>query len=74
MAARVVVSGAGVRVSPGATPEELRNTVRDVLYSPWFRLKAQDLAARIAAECAEERDVAELERLAARGPAAAVAV
>jgi UDP:flavonoid glycosyltransferase YjiC (YdhE family) len=74
VAARVVASGAGVRVPAKATPEELRDAVREVLHSPGFRLKARELATRIAAECAEERGVTELERLAARGSGAAVAV
>lgn len=71
VAARVVVSGAGVRVSPKAGPEKLRRVIREVLFTPSFRLKAQDLARRIAAEGAEERGVAELERLASLAAAAA---
>jgi UDP:flavonoid glycosyltransferase YjiC (YdhE family) len=68
VAARVVASGAGVRLSPKARPEKLRSAVREVLSDPSFRLKAQELARAIAAECAEERGVAELERLAAGTP------
>jgi UDP:flavonoid glycosyltransferase YjiC (YdhE family) len=74
VAARVVASGAGVRLSPKAGPRELRDAIQEVLFSPAFGLKAQELARHIAAESAEDRAVAELERLAARTPAPALAL
>jgi MGT family glycosyltransferase len=63
-AARVVHHGAGVRVKPKARPEAIAGAVRRVLDDQSFAAGARRLAEAIAAETAEDRAAAELERLA----------
>jgi UDP:flavonoid glycosyltransferase YjiC (YdhE family) len=66
IAARVVHRGAGLRLSPGASPAKLRKAIQRVVTEPHFREAAQRLAAAIARETEADRGVEELESLAAR--------
>jgi MGT family glycosyltransferase len=66
IAARVVHRGAGLRLSPGASPAKLRTAIQRVVTEPHFREAAQRLAAAIALETESDSGVEELESLAAR--------
>jgi UDP:flavonoid glycosyltransferase YjiC (YdhE family) len=63
-AARVVARGAGVRLRPDASPEQIRNAIRRVLGEPRFREAARRLGTTIAAEDGARTAAEELERLA----------
>jgi len=64
-AARLVATGAGLRLRPSAKPAAIAAAVRRVLAEPSFRAGAQRLADAIAADLAEDRAVQEIEALAA---------
>jgi UDP:flavonoid glycosyltransferase YjiC (YdhE family) len=63
VATRVVASGAGPRVNPNATSDQIRGAVERVLAEESFRTAARRLGARIVAERGAERAVAEIEAL-----------
>jgi UDP:flavonoid glycosyltransferase YjiC (YdhE family) len=67
VAARVVHAGAGLRLRPGARPAAIAIAVTRVLNDPGFRDAAQRIGARIVADAAGQRGIAELEALASRG-------
>ncbi|MCF2528717.1 nucleotide disphospho-sugar-binding domain-containing protein [Yinghuangia soli] len=71
VAGHVRLAGAGVTVGKGSSAQAIAAAVRKVLDDPAYRTAAQRMADAIAAETAEDRAVAELEALAARGPATA---
>ncbi|HMK62283.1 MAG TPA: nucleotide disphospho-sugar-binding domain-containing protein, partial [Acidimicrobiales bacterium] len=62
-AARVVYHGAGIRLSPKASPTKIRKTVESVLGDERFRTAAARLASAIADEPTPDV-VAQLESLA----------
>lgn len=68
-AARVAHHGAGVRLKPKASAEAIARSVRRVLEEPAFAQGAGRLADAIAAECAEDQAVTELELLGSKEPA-----
>jgi MGT family glycosyltransferase len=65
VAARVVHAGAGVRLSSRAKPAAIRGAVERVTHDQAFRTAARQLGARMVADAAAHRGVAELEALAA---------
>jgi MGT family glycosyltransferase len=65
-AARVAAHGAGVRLSPMASTEELRAAMRRVVEEPSFRQRAQALA-RLIAEDGTSRAADEIEEVANAG-------
>jgi MGT family glycosyltransferase len=70
-AQRVVEAGVGVRLSPRrCTPERLWAALQEVLTHPSYRVRAQQLAARMAAAPGPAGAAALLERLATGGAAA----
>jgi len=69
-AGRVVHAGAGIRLRKNATVSALRAAVGRVIDDPRYRAAARQMAARLASERDDNRAVAELEQVAARGPAA----
>jgi MGT family glycosyltransferase len=69
VAARVVHAGAGIRLRTRATPAAIAAAVERAIREPGFRIAAGALGARMVAEAAEQRGIAELEALAsARQP------
>jgi MGT family glycosyltransferase len=68
-AGRVVYAGAGIRLRKNATVSALRASVSRVTGDPRYRAAARRMAARLASERDDHRAVAELEQVAARGPA-----
>lgn len=68
-AARVVHTGAGIRLRKNATVSALRTAVSRVIEDPRYRAAARRMAARLAAERDDNRAVDELERVAAGVPA-----
>ena len=66
---RVVYAGAGIRLRKNATASALQTAVSRVTEDPRYRAAARRMAARLAAERDDNRAVAELEQVAARGPA-----
>lgn len=64
IAARVVARGAGVRLSPKATVQQVRQAVQQVLTDARFREAAQRLASAIAEEVQQSRAVDLLEEVA----------
>ena len=68
-AGRVVHAGAGIRLRKNATVSALRTAVSRVTEDPRYRVAARRMAARLASERDDHRAVAELEQVAARGPA-----
>jgi MGT family glycosyltransferase len=68
-AARVAHHGAGLRLKPKASSEQIARAVRRVLDEPSFAASAGRVAAAIAAETAEDRAADELEGLAERSRA-----
>ena len=64
VAARVVASGAAVRLRPSSSPSRIARAVTRVLEEPGYREAAQRISEAIARETAEDRAVAELESLA----------
>lgn len=69
-AARVVAHGAGLRLSPKASTEDIRAAIQQVIEQPRFRAGAYTLAQVIEADIREQRGVRELEAIAARGATA----
>ena len=65
VAARVVHPGAGVRLRPGAKPAAIAAAVERVIREPGFRIAAERIGARLVADAAAQRGIAELEALAA---------
>jgi MGT family glycosyltransferase len=63
VAARVVASGAGLRLRPGASPRKIAAAVRRVLNQPAFSAAASRMGDAIRRDIAEDRAVAELEAL-----------
>ena len=69
-AARVVLTGGGVRLKPSASVNSIAAATRDVLDGAHYRDAARAMARAIAAETQTDRAVAELEALAtSREPA-----
>jgi UDP:flavonoid glycosyltransferase YjiC (YdhE family) len=66
VAARVVHSGAGIRVPRDASPEHIRAAILRVLSDPNFRDRAQRMGKAMAAEDGTMTAVKELETLAAQ--------
>lgn len=66
-AARIVASGAGVRLSPRATVRSLRKAIGRVLDDPSYREHAARISRAIAQEVKHGRVIPELERLAGAG-------
>jgi len=62
-AARVVVRGAGLRLSRDASPEKIRGAIQRVVDEPQFRAGARRLAAMLATEDGAETAAAEIEGL-----------
>lgn len=62
-AARVVARGAGLRISPKASADALRRSIRRLLDVPRFRENARKLADAITADVRQRRGVRELEGL-----------
>jgi MGT family glycosyltransferase len=61
VAARLVASGAGLRLRPGSPPRRIAAALERVLAEPAFRAAAARMADAIAADTALDRAVAELE-------------
>jgi MGT family glycosyltransferase len=68
-AGRVVHAGAGIRLRKNATVSALRAAVARVIEDPRYHAAARHMAARLASERDDNRAVAELEQVAALGPA-----
>jgi MGT family glycosyltransferase len=68
-AARVVHTGAGIRLRKNASFGALRTAVSRVIEDPRYRAAARRMAARLAAERDDNRAVDELERVAVGVPA-----
>src|SRR5438034_654292 len=68
-AARVVHAGAGIRLRKNATVSALQAAISQVIKDPRYPTAARHMAARLASERDDNRAVAELEQVAARGPA-----
>jgi MGT family glycosyltransferase len=66
-AARVVARGAGVRLGPDATPDQIRAAIQQVLREPSFRDRARHLGAAFAAQDGARTAADELESLATMG-------
>jgi MGT family glycosyltransferase len=64
VAARVVHAGSGVRLRPSAKPVAIAAAVERVIREPGFREAATRVGARIVADAAAQRGIAELEALA----------
>ena len=62
--ARVVYSGAGVRLRGSAKPQAIRAAVERVIREPGFRAAAARIGATITADAAAQRGLDELEALA----------
>jgi UDP:flavonoid glycosyltransferase YjiC (YdhE family) len=65
-AARIAAKGAGIWLSPSASPDQIREALNRVLSEPSFREAARRLGEQMAGEKAEERAADELEALARR--------
>jgi len=63
-AARVILTGGGVRLKPSASAKSIAAATRDVLDNARYRDAARTMAEAIAAETQTDRAVAELEALA----------
>jgi UDP:flavonoid glycosyltransferase YjiC (YdhE family) len=63
IATRVVASGAGLRVDPNATSDQIREAVERVLVEGSFRAAARRIGERVVAERGTDRAVAEIEAL-----------
>lgn len=66
-AARLEVSGAGIRLRPNARPRRIAAALRSVLEQPAYAARASRIAATIADELRTDRALAEIEALAVRG-------
>jgi MGT family glycosyltransferase len=69
-AARVIRTGAGLRLRKNATVNALRAAVARVTEDPRYRAAARRMADRLAAERDDNRAIDVLEQVAAGGPAA----
>jgi MGT family glycosyltransferase len=67
-AARIVARGAGLRLSPKASADEIRVAIQRLLEEPHFREHAGELARAIAEDVYERRGVRELEALVVGAP------
>jgi len=65
-AARVTAQGAGVRLAPDASADEIAQAIDKVLSDPDYRCRARGFGARIAADAAARSAARELVQLAAR--------
>jgi MGT family glycosyltransferase len=65
-AARIAAQGAGIWLSPSASPERIREALNRVLSEPSFREAARRLGEQMAGEKPEERAADELEDVAER--------
>ena len=65
-AARVVARRAGLRLTPNASAEKIRDAVRQLLTQPQYREQARRLGETIVADARQSKAVPELERIAAR--------
>lgn len=63
IATRVVATGAGIRLYPGASTVQIRAAIEQVLYDPSFRTAARRIGDHIRSESGTERAVAEIESL-----------
>jgi MGT family glycosyltransferase len=68
VAARVVHSGAGVRLEPTAAPAEIASAVQQVLGEASYREAAERIATAITEETATDRAVEEIEAVLASTP------
>jgi MGT family glycosyltransferase len=68
-AARIVERGAGLRLGPDASAEEIAAAVGQVIAEPNFRAAARSLGARITADCEARSAERELAEFAAEGSA-----
>lgn len=64
VAARVLTTGAGLRVSPNAAPQRVARALARLLDDPRYAARAAEAGFRLAAAAAAERYVSELEALA----------
>ncbi len=62
-AARVVWHGAGLRLDPGATIDEISTTLQRLLDEDQFRARARRLSQAIRSEVAQNIAVTELEKI-----------
>jgi UDP:flavonoid glycosyltransferase YjiC (YdhE family) len=62
-AARIAAKGAGIWLSPDASPEHIREALNRVLSEPSFREAARRLGEQMAGDKAEESAADELEAL-----------
>jgi UDP:flavonoid glycosyltransferase YjiC (YdhE family) len=67
-AARVVASGAGLRLRPGAGTGAIARALGSVLSEPGYRAAAERMAAAIAADRERDLAVAEIEAVAGAAP------
>jgi MGT family glycosyltransferase len=65
-AARIAAKGAGIWLSPAASPERIREALQRILHEPSFREAARRLGEQMATHNAEERAGDELEMLVRR--------
>jgi MGT family glycosyltransferase len=65
--ARLVVSGAGIRIRPGSRPSAIARAATRILGEPGFSDAAQRMAAAIAADRRQDLAVMELESLLSSG-------
>jgi len=65
-AARIAAKGVGIWLSPGASPDQIREALNRVLTEPSFREAARRLGAQVAGGKAEDSAADELEALAQR--------
>jgi UDP:flavonoid glycosyltransferase YjiC (YdhE family) len=64
VAARVRAAGAGLRISPNATPRRVARALTRLLEDPRYAARAAEVGSRLSAAAATERHVSELEALA----------
>jgi UDP:flavonoid glycosyltransferase YjiC (YdhE family) len=62
-AVRIVAKGAGIRLSPDASPEEISRALTRVLTEPGFRENARRLGTQMVGDRAEQRAADELEAI-----------
>jgi UDP:flavonoid glycosyltransferase YjiC (YdhE family) len=68
-AARITERGAGLRLNPDASVEEIAAAIGRVIDEPSFRAAAQSVGGRIAADCEARSAERELAEFAAEGDA-----
>ena len=64
VAARVLATGAGLRISPNAAPRRVTRNLARLLDDPRYAARAAEVGSRLAGAAAAERYVTELEELA----------